>query len=968
MDADDFIRNLVADGQAVALAGNMLLDLRGSDCVWYVSAGRADIFVVAPDGARDPFVSVGQGKLIFPLGGNTASDTGFLFRASGVPGTRLIRIETRTLKERVREAAAASLLVTLIDHWLQDLALGVARHVKPQPRIHRQVSLDDGAIDLKAGERLRATSVPLWISGDLDRVLFIGMETPVGSDKVVPLTSQSWVEAISTSHLETLSTATLLLEGRIWTALQALHEVVLACEQLNVRLASVDEYNRLLLRQNREALKQHDTLASLVAAVDGKAHKPAHGIPADGDGHLWQVAQLVAQAAGIELRQPMRPISSEPESLSLSALLAPSWVRSRKVELPSGWHSRQLGPLVGWTVAEGRPVALLPGDGAGYVAHLPDTEEPQPVDAILARSLRDDAVMLYRGFGSQLMHGAALLRFGLRGGGQDVTTILSGLVVTGLLGWCLPYGMALLLDRVIPTGDSALLWTILAALLASAVAAAASQIAQGTAILRLESRFDVTTGAAVIDRMLRLPPTFFRRYPSGDLGLRVLGLSSIRHQLSALLVNTVLPSLSGLLGLGMLWMLSPPLALVATFLVGFSLFAVAMLARQHLRRQRNVQELQGRLASLLLEIIANIAKIRVAAVEGMAFARWADLFGEQRRNAVISRELSSRVSVWLALLPSAAMIIVLSGTGSTFSQSLGTGGLIAFQVALMQVVAALVVLCPTLLAIVGTVPQYERMSVLLRTVPEVPPHSHPPGQLTGALTLSHLSFRYDATGPLVLDDVSLSIAAGEFVAFVGSSGSGKSTILRLLLGFEAPERGTISLDGKDLKRLDITAVRRQMGVVLQHSRLIPGTIFDNIVGSSPLKMDDAWEAARLARLDDDIRQMPMGMHSLVGDGAGALSGGQRQRLLIARALASRPRLLLLDEATSALDNRTQADVMQSLEDLTATRIVVAHRLSTVMKADRICVIKDGRIVQQGRYGELISEAGPFLDLVRRQQL
>jgi ATP-binding cassette subfamily C protein len=238
--------------------------------------------------------------------------------------------------------------------------------------------------------------------------------------------------------------------------------------------------------------------------------------------------------------------------------------------------------------------------------------------------------------------------------------------------------------------------------------------------------------------------------------------------------------------------------------------------------------------------------------------------------------------------------------------------------------------------------------------------------LTGRIELNQLRFRYKSDAPLVLQDVSLQIKAGEFIAIAGPSGSGKSTLFRLLLGLQRPEAGAIFYDGLDMAGLDVQAIRRQCGVVLQNGKLLPGDIFENIVGASLLTLEDAWEAARLAGLEDDIRAMPMGMHTLIGEGTGTLSGGQRQRLMIARAIVAKPRILLLDEATSACDNRTQAIVSKSLESLKATRIVIAHRLSTIQNADHIHVLVKGRLVQSGAFDELSSQPGPFRELARRQ--
>jgi len=295
-----------------------------------------------------------------------------------------------------------------------------------------------------------------------------------------------------------------------------------------------------------------------------------------------------------------------------------------------------------------------------------------------------------------------------------------------------------------------------------------------------------------------------------------------------------------------------------------------------------------------------------------------------------------------------------------------TGEFLAFYAAFGQFLGAVLGLSSVAITLLQVVPLYERAKPILTTLPEVATGKVDPGELRGHIELAHVAFRYTADTPLVLRDLSLTIRPGELVAIVGPSGSGKSTMLRLLLGFESPESGSVYLDGKNLAGLDMEAVRRQMGVVLQHGKLMIGDIFNNIVGSAPLTLDDAWKAARMAGFDQDIKAMPMGMHTIVSEGGAGLSGGQRQRLMIARAIVGNPRILLFDEATSALDNRTQAIVTQALEGMDATRIVIAHRLSSVVRADRILVVEKGVLVQSGTYGELIEQDGAFAELALRQ--
>jgi ABC-type bacteriocin/lantibiotic exporter with double-glycine peptidase domain len=276
-------------------------------------------------------------------------------------------------------------------------------------------------------------------------------------------------------------------------------------------------------------------------------------------------------------------------------------------------------------------------------------------------------------------------------------------------------------------------------------------------------------------------------------------------------------------------------------------------------------------------------------------------------------------------------------------------------------------LTATAVGLVGLIPTWERAKPILDAVPEFDLDKPDPGELTGRIEVSHLTFRYTEDGPLILDDVSLEARPGQFIALVGPSGAGKSTLLRILLGFDLPDSSSVYYDRHDLATIDVTAVRRQIGVVLQSSRLTAGDIYTNIVGSGSYALEDAWDAARMAGFEDEIRAMPMGLHTVVSEGGGTLSGGQRQRLLIARALVTRPRVLLFDEATSALDNRAQQIVSESIDRLHATRIVIAHRLSTIRNADRIYVLDGGRVVQSGTFDELMAEPGLFADLAARQE-
>jgi ABC-type bacteriocin/lantibiotic exporter with double-glycine peptidase domain len=390
---------------------------------------------------------------------------------------------------------------------------------------------------------------------------------------------------------------------------------------------------------------------------------------------------------------------------------------------------------------------------------------------------------------------------------------------------------------------------------------------------------------------------------------------------------------------------------------------------------RPLQRLTGELSGMVVQLIDGVAKLRVAGAEERAFAYWGKQFSQQQILHRRIRRIADCLTVVHAVLPTLALVVLFWGAMRTLqdpatagSDGFTTGTFLAFYIAFGVFMRGATSLSTTLIDLVDVATLWERSKPILAASPEVDCTKANPGRLSGKLALDRVTFRYQAQGPVVLANVSLHAEAGEFIALVGPSGSGKSTLLRLLLGFDDPECGTVYYDGRDLARLDVVAVRRQLGTVLQQSQIMAASIFENIAAGGLLTRHDAWEAARAAGLAEEIAALPMGMHTFVDAGGRNLSGGQRQRLLLARALARKPAIVLLDEATSALDNRTQAIVTASLERLQATRLVIAHRLSTIRQAHRIYVLDGGQIVQQGTFAELAHQDGVFAQLMARQEV
>lgn len=685
--------------------------------------------------------------------------------------------------------------------------------------------------------------------------------------------------------------------------------------------------------------------------------------------HLLQVVQTVTQATGI----PLRPVKFESLSRArdpLPAIVQASRVQMRRVLLSDRWWRQDCGPLLAYTRQENRPVALIPRAPGRYELHDPTQPHPTPITAANRALLSPVAYMFYRSLPERALQFGDVLRFGSRGTGKDWLLVAGAGLAIVLLSMLLPQGIAILIDQVVPNADRGLLVQLGAGLFATVLGGLVFQLVQGTALLRIETLMAASTQAAFWDRLLSLPVPFFREFAIGDLRERVSIITTIRTQVSGAILRTLFTSLFALVNVFLLFYYGGQLAWVA---IGVALLmgGVTLLSgRLMLRHLTPLQELEGKLFGLMVQLIQGVAKLRVSGAEARTFAHWGKQYQLQQQLKLKLQQLTDCLLVFNQLLPiiSAAFIFSFAALGSPFqlTEQLSIGTFLAFNVAFGSFMMGLTDLSNTLLSVLLVRVLWRRAQPILLASPEVDGGKTDPGQLSGKLLVDRVTFHYRPDAPAILQDVTIAVEPGEFVAIVGPSGSGKSTLFRLLLGFEQPQSGQIYYDGYDLCGLDIHAVRRQLGVLLQNSRTSTASVFENIAGNALITMEEAWDAAHYAGLAEDISGMPMGMHTVVSEGASNLSGGQRQRLLIARALALKPRILLFDEATSSLDNRTQAIVSESLDRLHITRIVIAHRLSTIQNADRIYVLQAGRIVQQGQFAELMQQDGLFHQLMQQQ--
>ena len=967
------------------IQGNEPLVLTTPGWFWRVcSGGSVAIFAVSLNqgilvGDRRYLFTVEPGEALFNF--EVPNDTGLGIVAIALEPSE---VEALPLSETDETHCPTPVLKSLMDGWINHL--GDIKGLPPIPPT--AIVPDIHYLSLTPGQHYQTQpGQVMWIRMQQGAATWLGDAAspvmpelgcfPVG--RGMYLTAQDQIEFFARDTSE-VKRRVILVRG-----IAQLHRYLLpVLENIATRQRQAD----LMRFQQRQALNQAVT-QRVVRTLSGVLEQRQRY---DTDSPLLIAAGAVGRALGVMIRPPAASESALRVKEPLESIARASQLRLRRVLLRGQWWQQDNGPLITYTRMDRQPVALLPTGPQQYTLFNPITaglgthssllqehdnpteiaqgEGCQPLTAALAKTLDPVAFMFYRPLPSGELTVWKLLQFAFRGQERDWLIILVMGVAATIMGMLVPQATAALVDTVIPYGDRLLLVQIGLGLFATAFGAASFQLAQAIATLRVESASDAGLQAAVWDRLLSLRTSFYRQYAIGDLNSRVSSINAIRRKLSGTALQGLFAGVFSLLNLVLLLYYSPLLAGVA-ILVGILVMAVTISSGLVLVREyRPLLEIQGKLYGLVVQLINGVSKLRIAGAEERAFAAWGDCYGQQLRLTLNTQQLEDAVDIFNTVLPIATTLILFWLASLLVGQAgvaqLTTGSFIAFTVAYGTFIAGMTSLSNTFVSLLDVVPLWQRAQPILKAVPEVDLDKADPGQISGAFTVERVSFRYREDGPLILDNVSLEAKPGEFVAVVGPSGSGKSTVMRLLLGFDMPQSGAVYYDGQDLAGLDVGALRRQFGVVLQTSRLSAGSIFENIAGGAIISLEDAWAAAEMAGFGDDLKAMPMQMHTVVSEGGTNLSGGQRQRLLIARALAVKPKIMLMDEATSALDNKTQAIVTESLDRLKVTRVVIAHRLSTIRNADRIYVLEAGRMVQHGSFEALAAEPGLFAQLIKRQ--
>ncbi|MDX3574184.1 NHLP bacteriocin export ABC transporter permease/ATPase subunit [Streptomyces sp. ID05-47C] len=931
-------------GTRVDCAGVGRLDLEGPQVLWLVAAGALDLFAVDAEqqGHWHHLGRLEAGSLLLgPVAGPQHTLVARPLRDCVVHRVGLRELyESASTQTWSYDAYGNPQYVPPTSSPLEyALALGVGRGLSVlfQAPMATERPAEDGG----APARVRSSV------GDDDDVFW--MQVPPGSVRYGSLYGAE-------------AAADLLMDPAVWQSMvDQQYRLLTTLDRWIEQLERTHETRTAAGIKAGEAVRaQADR--TLLASIGRKTGPRATAADADA---TFEACELVAGAAGITLVAPARTGVGDDRLDPVEQIALASRVRTRAVRLDGRWWRDDVGPLVAHRALSGAPVALLWRRG-GYVAVHPATGRETPVEKANATEFEPRAVMFYRPLPERGLGPLGLLRFSMRGTGRDLTGLLLSGLVTVAIGALVPVATGKVLGEYVPRAQQGLIEQVCLAVLVGAVVAAAFMLLQNMTILRLEGRIEATLQPAVWDRLLRLPTTFFTERSTGELASAAMGISAIRRLLAGLGPSVAQAVTVGAMNLGLLLWYSVPMALAAIGMLVVIAAVFLGLGLWQVRWQRRLVVLSNKLNNQAFQTLRGLPKLRIAAAENYAYAAWAGRFAR-------SRELQQRLgriknlstvlgAVYLPLC-SLVMFMLLAGPARG---TMSAADFLTFNTSMTMLLTSVTSLTGAFVSVVAALPLFEEIRPVLEATPEVRAASTRPGPLSGAVEARRLSFRYSDDGPLVLDDVSFEVRPGEFVAIVGPSGCGKSTLLRLLIGFDRPVSGSVLYDGQDLAALDRSAVRRQCGVVLQHAQPFTGSILDVICGTGSYTPEEAMAAATMAGLAADIERMPMGLHTIVS-GSGSVSGGQRQRLMIAQALIRRPRILYFDEATSALDNETQRTVIDSTRALNATRIVIAHRLSTVLDADRVVVMENGKVAEQGPPSRLLADpAGRLHELVRRQ--
>ena len=916
-------------GVAIQNGGTVALNQAGH--VYAIQAGRFEIYAMT--GGRRIYlceVVAGQNLLCAPC-----------------PQGQLIGVapEGGVLVPQSLAAFTVAQTAAMADAWILALSEAVARTIKNRPNL---LALDEGVGQAgQPGQHVHIVRGVLWLVSRAVDLHFLGADLP---SQMVALSPHLWATVAGDGALDLVSAAKFAHAPAVIGAVSDFHGHLLTFLRQHQQQEVAQEAERIAQREEQVAQDLDKVFAGHESILETKAATA----PDDDVIYAWR-------KAGGAVPPGMHASGTSRFTDFADAMhLAYRWVA-----LQGEWWKTDMGPLIGHGLEGEKPVALVPDWRGRYRLHR-QGEKPQAINAALAATLAPSAISLIKPLPERRLRPRDLLIVAIASCAGDLTTLMVATLGASLLGLLVPIATGHIIDTFVPSEMRSQLlilgFMLVVAQFCSFLLKAASDLARQ----RIDGRVAARLQGGVVDRVFRMPAFVLRTFSSTDLAMRAISVDGIRRTVTGIALNSLLSCAFGLSSIGLLFHYDVYGASVALLLFVALAASGVFAGYKQISSMLKGEQMSANVATFTQQLMENISTLRAFAAEKRAYIQWSRNAIEMRKRGLRGKRVSITFDTLMAgydLLAMAAVFMVLGREADAMS----SGSFLAFAAAYFNFLSAAIGFGRAMLPVAGLIPMYSRIKPLMETTPERSGSAQHPGQLTGALEVANVAFAYPG-GPPILRQMTFRVEPGQFVALVGASGCGKSTMLNLLLGIDQPQQGAILYDGKSLADLDVTAVRRQFGVCRQSGRLFSGSLYENILGSHQGTQADVWEAARLAGIEAEIRALPMQLHTVVTEGSATFYGGQVQRFLLARALVGNPRFVVLDEATSALDNITQDLVVRNVERLGVTRIVVAHRLSTIRNADLILFIRDGQVVESGNYDQLYALGGEFTHFAKRQSL
>ena len=978
------ISQIAKDGEALPCAGNLPVSLSDPECAWFIDSGSVDLFLMesrdgAPQAAPEHLLRAEAGRLLPGVAPDMDEGTHLEIIAKGKPGTVLKRLRISELG-----AVDSTELATQVDAWVQGVIEYLCRFSpnRPRPTALAEAGLtsdfDAGIVSARRGVvwLIQAPESQTTSPPHTGANLFLGVvdTAELGrAPRSLPLTHRSWLTVSERTRLAGESSATLAQQGALFPALASFHKIALATERLNRRLAVVDQANlehaRARTRESDETSARHRlfNIYDQPVAPDAKFADSAEQ-DAVRTQALLDALQLIGRREGIDFKLPQGSGHTD-STPSLTEILDASGVRARKVTLlpEDNWWLGDSQTMLAFRKSDGQPLVLLPGRLGRYRLIDPITKEGTSVTKQSVSALEAGAWMFYPPLPKASATPSDLWRIGIRGSASDLTRLVLTALASGLIKLAPALALGFLAHALVTGGSLGAVQVVVMGLAALGLIGGLLQLLQGAAMMRLEDRATSRIEAAFWDRLMRLPTSVLHRHPAGDLAMTGMTFQALRGGVQGVVADSVVSLICLLPVFLVIFLVDAMLGGVALAFSIASLTVTLLLGLRQRPPQARMMRAARSVVGRLFQVIDGIAKLRVTSAEGSAFSAWARDYREQKRAEFELGRFEGHVQAFGAALPFLAGAVLLLMVSLLGERPMPVADFLIIYFLFIVFQGSVARLGESIGALSATLPAIDQMRPLLSVEPETEAEGAPVEYLGGEILFDHISYRYSKGEPLVLDDVTIHARPGEFIAIAGPSGAGKSTLFRLALGLDKPTSGAVYYDGRDLEKLNLKQLRRKIGAVPQSVELHPQDLWDNIAAHHEhATSQEVWQMAEVADIQREIKAMPMGMMTPVGTGGSVLSGGESQRITIARSLMREPRVLLLDEATNWLDNDSQAQVMENLAALTSTRIVIAHRLSTLLQADRIYVVSAGKVVQHGTFQDLMEEEGEFRELVRRQ--